>query len=92
MNVSEQTLTAPAPDSPPMGTFDEDGVYIPRQITENDLGTLTLEEAYLATVVDLSNGQLVRSGPTQEILAEDQDPLALFQPRPPSGGEERTTA
>ena len=73
MNVSEQTLTAPAPDSPPMGTFDEDGVYIPRQITENDLGTLTLEEAYLATVVDLSNGQLVEG----TVVRVDKDEVLL---------------
>jgi len=71
--VSEQTLTAPAPDSPPMGTFDEDGVYIPRQITENDLGTLTLEEAYLATVVDLSNGQLVEG----TVVRVDKDEVLL---------------
>ena len=73
MNVSEQTLTAPASDSPPMGTFDEDGVYIPRQITENDLGTLTLEEAYLATVVDLSNGQLVEG----TVVRVDKDEVLL---------------
>ena len=73
MNVSEQTLTAPATDSPPMGTFDEDGVYIPRQITENDLGTLTLEEAYLATVVDLSNGQLVEG----TVVRVDKDEVLL---------------
>ena len=73
MNVSEQTLPAPASDSPPMGTFDEDGVYIPRQITENDLGTLTLEEAYLATVVDLSNGQLVEG----TVVRVDKDEVLL---------------
>ena len=58
------------------------------------LCTHDLSEARALTsrVGVLSNGQLVRSGPTQEILAEDQDPLALFQPRPPSGGEERSTA
>ncbi|RUA25472.1 MAG: 30S ribosomal protein S1 [Actinobacteria bacterium] len=71
--MSEQTLTAPASDSPPMGTFDEDGVYIPRQITENDLGTLTLEEAYLATVVDLSNGQLVEG----TVVRVDKDEVLL---------------
>ncbi|MCH2433624.1 MAG: 30S ribosomal protein S1 [Acidimicrobiales bacterium] len=56
-----------------MGTFDEDGVYIPRQITENDLGTLTLEEAYLATVVDLSNGQLVEG----TVVRVDKDEVLL---------------
>lgn len=42
-----------------MGTFDENGEYSPRPITENDLGSLTLEEAYAATLVDVVNGQLV---------------------------------
>ena len=42
-----------------MGTFDEKGQYSPRPITENDLGSLTLEEAYAATLVDVVNGQLV---------------------------------
>jgi small subunit ribosomal protein S1 len=42
-----------------MGTFDENGEYNPRPITENDLGSLTLEEAYAATLVDVQNGQLV---------------------------------
>ncbi len=42
-----------------MGTFDENGEYNPRPITENDLGSLTLEEAYAATLVDVANGQLV---------------------------------
>ncbi|MCH2431277.1 MAG: S1 RNA-binding domain-containing protein, partial [Acidimicrobiales bacterium] len=46
-------------ESPPMGTFDENGEYNPRPITENDLGSLTLEEAYAATLVDVANGQLV---------------------------------
>ena len=57
--MSDLTLTATALESTPMGTFDESGEYVPRPITENDLGTLTLEEAYSATMVDVENGQLV---------------------------------
>ena len=52
-------MTTTALQSPPMGTFDENGEYNPRPITEDDLGTLTLEEAYAATLVDVMNGQLV---------------------------------
>ncbi len=57
--MPDTTLTAALLESPPMGTFNEDGEYIPRSITENDLGSLTLEEAYSATMVDVENGQLV---------------------------------
>ena len=57
--MSDLTLTIPVLESPPMGSFDENGEYNPRPITENDLGSLTLEEAYAATLVDVQNGQLV---------------------------------
>ena len=57
--MSELTLIPSALDSPPMGTFDESGEYTPRPITENDLGSLSLDEAYSATMVDVENGQLV---------------------------------
>ena len=57
--MSDPTLTTTVLESPPMGTFDENGEYNPRRITENDLGSLTLEEAYAATLVDVQNGQLV---------------------------------
>ena len=42
-----------------MGTFGEDGSYTPRSIIEDDLGSLTLEDAYASTLVDVQNGQLV---------------------------------
>ena len=70
-HVSEQTLTPPA--SPPMGTFDESGEYTPRQIVENDLGTLSLEEAYLATMLDLENGQLVEG----TVVRVDKDEVLI---------------
>lgn len=72
-HVPEQTLTTPASDSPPMGTFDESGEYTPRQIVENDLGTLSLEEAYLATMLDLENGQLVEG----TVVRVDKDEVLL---------------
>lgn len=71
--MPEQTLTTPASDSPPMGTFDESGEYTPRQIVENDLGTLSLEEAYLATMLDLENGQLVEG----TVVRVDKDEVLL---------------
>jgi len=71
--VPDLTLTAPAPDSPPMGTFDESGAYTPRPITENDLGNLTLDEAYSATMVDVENGQLVEG----TVVRVDKDEVLL---------------
>ena len=40
-------------DSPPMGTFDENGEYLPREIVLDDLGSISLEDAYSATMVDV---------------------------------------
>ena len=36
-----------------MGSFDNEGEYKPREITANDLGELSLEDAYTATMVDI---------------------------------------
>ena len=71
--MSDLTLTATALESTPMGTFDESGEYVPRPITENDLGTLTLEEAYSATMVDVQNGQLVEG----TVVRVDKDEVLL---------------
>ncbi|SVC66768.1 uncharacterized protein METZ01_LOCUS319622, partial [marine metagenome] len=56
--VSDPISTIPLIESQPMGSFDNDGEYTPREITENDLGSLSLEEAYTATMVDIENGQM----------------------------------
>ena len=71
--MPDLTLTATALESTPMGTFDESGEYVPRPITENDLGTLTLEEAYSATMVDVQNGQLVEG----TVVRVDKDEVLL---------------
>jgi len=71
--VPELTLIPSALDSPPMGSFDESGEYIPRPITENDLGSLTLDEAYSATMVDVENGQLVEG----TVVRVDKDEVLL---------------
>lgn len=42
-----------------MGTFDEKGVYIPRKIVEDDLGSAELEELMAGTVVDFEDGAVV---------------------------------
>ena len=35
-----------------MGTFDEQGTYIPRSVTEDDLGGASLEDAMAGTIVE----------------------------------------
>ena len=53
------TLTL-APAAPAdMGTFADDGTYIPRQIIEDDLGDIDIDEAYASTMVVVEDGQIV---------------------------------
>ena len=41
------------------GTFDAEGNYIPRAITENDVAEADLDEAYSSSMVTIEDGQLV---------------------------------
>ena len=71
--MSDETTTDAALKSPPMGDFDTSGDYIPRQIIENDLGSLSLDEAYSATMVDVEAGQLVEG----TVVRVDKDEALL---------------
>ena len=75
--TSTATATAPDPDSstesPPMGTFDEEGQYTPRQVVADDLDGMSLEEAYAATMVDVDDGQIVEG----TIVRVDRDEVLL---------------
>lgn len=53
------TATAELTQTVPMGTFAEDGTYIPRPITDDDLTGIDLEEAYTASMVLVEDGQIV---------------------------------
>ncbi len=62
----EPTEASPAPSATAapaapsgMGTFAEDGTYIPRSITEDDLGGMSMDDAYTATMVEVEDGQIV---------------------------------
>ncbi len=68
-------LTAPdsALDSPPMGTFDASGEYTPREIVLDDLGALSLDDAYSATMVDVADGQVVEG----TVVRVDRDEVLL---------------
>ena len=52
--MSDQTTTPTE-----FGTFDSEGNYIPRQITENDVADAELDAAYSASMVTVEDGQLV---------------------------------
>jgi len=55
-----------------VGTFDDQGVYTPRQVVEDDLGA-SLEEAYLASMVDVEDGQIVEG----TVVKVDKDEVLL---------------
>ena len=65
-SLSDTTLT-----SAPMGTFDAEGNYTPRQITERDLASFA--DAIEGTLVELKDGQLV----TGTVARIDRDGVLL---------------
>ncbi len=83
--MSDQAPDTPTADAEPvagsdtltlesrMGSFREDGTYIPRPITENDLGSMSLDEAYSNTMVDVEDGQLVEG----TVVKVDRDEVLL---------------
>ena len=56
-----------------MGTFDSNGEYTPREIVLDDLGTLSLDDAYSATMVDVADGQIVEG----TVVRVDRDEVLL---------------
>ncbi len=56
-----------------MGHFDENGVYIPRSITEDDLGGGSLEDAMAGTIVEFEDGDLVEG----TVVKIDRDEVLL---------------
>ena len=56
-----------------MGTFDSNGGYTPREIVLDDLGTLSLDDAYSATMVDVADGQIVEG----TVVRVDRDEVLL---------------
>ncbi len=68
-HVSDTTTA----DAQPQEAVDPMGDYIPRQITENDLGELSLDDAYAQSMVDVADGQLV----TGTVVKVDRDEVLL---------------
>ncbi|MDP4976610.1 MAG: 30S ribosomal protein S1, partial [Ilumatobacteraceae bacterium] len=52
------TLSPSTSNSSAMGTFDAEGNYVPRQITENDL-VGSFADAIEGTMVEVEDGQVV---------------------------------
>ncbi len=65
------TLTVDAPAG--MGSFDDEGRYVPRQVVEDDLAGLSLDEAYTASMVQVEDGQIVEG----TVVKVDRDEVLL---------------
>ena len=55
------------------GTFDEKGEYVPRQVVEDDLGGMSLEDAISATIVNFDDGDIVKG----TVVKIDKDEVLL---------------
>jgi len=73
--VEEATPAAAPVVEPPadMGTFAADGTYVPRQVIEDDLGGLSLDDAYTASMVQVEDGQIVEG----TVVKVDRDEVLL---------------
>ncbi len=71
------TMSTSAPgsseDQERHGTFDADGVYVPRKIVEDDLGDLSFEDAIDQTIVAFEDGDVV----TGKVVKVDKDEVLL---------------
>ncbi|HWD25379.1 MAG TPA: 30S ribosomal protein S1 [Acidimicrobiales bacterium] len=64
-------LLLTSPDQ--MGTFDAEGVYTPRKITEDDLGSVSFDDAISGTIVEFEDGDIV----TGTVVKVDRDEVLL---------------
>jgi small subunit ribosomal protein S1 len=72
------SVTTAAPSETPdetsrFGTFDAMGTYIPAQITEDDLGGMSFEEAIDGTIVEFDDGDIVKG----TVVKVDRDEVLL---------------
>jgi small subunit ribosomal protein S1 len=66
-DVPEEVSTA---TEPPQA---EEAAYTPRQVVEDDLGSMSLEEAYAASMVEVEDGQIVEG----TVVKVDRDEVLL---------------
>ncbi len=77
--MTEQTIDRPdeaaqsAGGPAGMGTFDDSGEYHPRQVTENDLVGMSMEDAYASSMVEVEDGQIVQG----TVVKVDRDEVLL---------------
>ncbi|HLY84786.1 MAG TPA: 30S ribosomal protein S1, partial [Acidimicrobiales bacterium] len=72
----QQTPTVAPPDtrsSEGMGTFDESGAYTPRQVVDDDLDGMSLEDAIAGTIVEFDDGDIVQG----MVVKVDKDEVLL---------------
>src|SRR4051812_29089408 len=69
----QQTMSDPTTSSSGMGTFDDAGEYTPRQVTDNDLGGMSLEDAIAGTIVEFEDGDIVQG----TVVKVDKDEVLL---------------
>jgi small subunit ribosomal protein S1 len=70
--MTDSSATAVLSDEA-MGTFDEDGHYVPRAVTEDDLSGSSLEDAMAATIIEFDDGDLVEG----TVVKIDRDEVLL---------------
>jgi len=68
----ERSSTALLSDEP-MGQFDPEGIYIPRKITEDDLGDAPLDSVMADTIIEFDDGDLVEG----TVVKIDRDEVLL---------------
>ncbi|HSH11751.1 MAG TPA: S1 RNA-binding domain-containing protein, partial [Ilumatobacter sp.] len=66
------TSTYTPSTNPAMGTFDEEGIYTPREIVSNDLG-MSFADAIAGTIVEVEDGQMVNG----TVVKIDKDEVLL---------------
>ncbi len=69
--MSDTSTTTPAAN-PNFGTFDDEGVYTPREIVSNDLG-MSFADAIAGTIVEVEDGQMVNG----TVVKIDKDEVLL---------------
>src|SRR5688500_17240461 len=68
--------TAPQHEADPesrFGTFNEAGEYVPREVTVDDLGGMSFEDAIAGTIIDFNDGDLVKG----TVVKVDSDEVLL---------------
>src|SRR4051795_1888035 len=73
MTDQQQAVPEATSSDSRMGSFDEAGEYTPRQVTDNDLGGMSLEDAIAGTIVEFDDGDIVQG----EVVKVDNDEVLL---------------